>query len=356
MIRRFRLLADDLTGALDSAARFVAEFGPVPIAWHDLPAVPALAIDSVTREADEATAIAAMRRLAPELAGADLAFKKLDSLLRGHVAAEIAACLATGGFDHAVIAPAFPGQGRVTRGGRQIARGVDVGVDLAADLAAHGVAVRLCRPGDAAPAGVSLWDGADRHDLDRVVAAGRAMGGRILWCGSGGLAGALGSRATLPAADLPRPRLAMFGSDHPVARAQMAAAPHRCTLASPDDAAALAATLADGAAVDIALPAGISRHGAAERIAASFAALAHRLPRPGTLIISGGGTLRGLCDALGASHLVVFGEIEPGVPLSRMVGGVWDGLMLVSKSGAFGEADFLCRLLGGHGDAMGVTA
>ena len=38
-----RVLADDLTGALDSAARFVPAAGPVPIFWKPPLALPATA-------------------------------------------------------------------------------------------------------------------------------------------------------------------------------------------------------------------------------------------------------------------------------------------------------------------------
>jgi hypothetical protein len=79
-----RLLADDLTGALDSAARFVPLVGTVPTFWRAPLALPATAaIDGETREICPSALAAAMRALAPLLDGADLAFKKIDSLLRG---------------------------------------------------------------------------------------------------------------------------------------------------------------------------------------------------------------------------------------------------------------------------------
>jgi uncharacterized protein YgbK (DUF1537 family) len=211
------LLADDLTGALDSAARFVPLAGPVRVAWRGT----AAAMDLATREGEEAAAILAHERQGQALRAAGLAFKKLDSLLRGHAAAEIAATLRAGGFDHAVIAPAFPVQGRVTRGGRQVAHGAAVPLDLAAALAGHGVAVRLCRPGEAAPEGASLWDAETDADLAAIVAAGRGLPGRVLWCGTGGLAGALAGGA-VPRPALPGPVLALIGSDHPASAAQLA--------------------------------------------------------------------------------------------------------------------------------------
>jgi uncharacterized protein YgbK (DUF1537 family) len=82
------------------------------------------------------------------------------------------------------------------------------------------------------------------------------------------------------------------------------------------------------------------------RIGDTFAAVLHRVPRPGTLFVTGGETLRDLCHAIGATRLEVDGEIEPGVPTSLLRGGEWDGQRLVSKSGAFGDTGFLARLLG----------
>ena len=55
-------------------------------------------------------------------AGADVSYKKVDSLLRGRTAEEVADCLNSGLFRSAVIAPAFPAQQRITRDGRQLWR------------------------------------------------------------------------------------------------------------------------------------------------------------------------------------------------------------------------------------------
>ena len=78
-----------------------------------------MAVDLATREGAEVEAIGRHAALAPWLAGASLSFKKIDSLLRGHVAAEIGACLANADYERVIVAPAFPFQGRVTRAGRQ---------------------------------------------------------------------------------------------------------------------------------------------------------------------------------------------------------------------------------------------
>jgi D-threonate/D-erythronate kinase len=325
------VMADDLTGALDSAARFVPLVGPVPTVWctTNLPEVAAL--DCGTRDADAATAAATMARLAPVLHDAGIAFKKIDSLLRGHVRLELAACLP--GFDRCILAPAFPFQGRITRNRRQLMRTADGWRDTGVDLTGIDPRVQVC-------------DAVTDADLLAIVAAGHVMPGRTLWCGTAGLAGGLAGFRPVPRPALPRPILALIGSDHPVSAAQLAAAaPHHVRLPVGDHDIVRGLLANGAAAVSLALSPATDREQERLAIAAAFDGLLSQLDRPGTLFVTGGETLRGLCNALGASGLEVDGEIEPGMPTSRLRGGIWDGQRIVSKSGAFGDVTCLARLL-----------
>ncbi|MEO3472001.1 four-carbon acid sugar kinase family protein [Roseomonas sp. CAU 1739] len=344
-----RLLADDLTGALDTAAELTGLCGPVPVGWDgaDHSAGGSLALDSGTREASRAVATARVRALAPALRGADIAFKKIDSLLRGQVAAELATCIESGAWPHVVLAPAFPAQGRITRGGAVLVRQPDgrfsgIAPDLPGLLAAEGL---LARPGDpSAPLqpGLSVFDAAHDADLARIVARGRGTAGPVLWCGSGGLARALAGSTTAGASTALRgPVLGLFGSDQPATARQLAACGDRAIAVAAGDGptAARIARMMDTAGVamvSVALPDGLDRAAAALRIAAVMAGLTRHLPQPGTLIVAGGETLRAICDALGARGLEATGIVAPGVPRSVMRGGAWDGAPIVSKSGAFG--------------------
>lgn len=353
-----RLIADDLTGALDSSAELTGLCGPVPLRWTDGDAAKgSLAIDSGTREASRGAAVARLRALAPELRGADIAFKKIDSLLRGHVAAELAACMAAGGWRHVVLAPAFPAQGRITRDGRVLVRQPDgafagLAPDLMALLAAEGLQPQRGDPSAPLAPGLSVFDAEDEAQLAAIVARGRAAAGPVLWCGSGGLARALAGSATAEASTALRgPVLGLFGSDQAATARQLAAC-RDCALAIEAGDAEAAARVArmmevwGAAMVRVALPNGIERAEAARRIATAMAGLTRRLPPPGTLIAAGGETLRAICDALGARGLDAVGVVEPGVPRSVLCGGAWDGVPVVSKSGAFGGDTLWRDLLG----------
>ena len=142
-----RLIADDLTGALDTAAQFTGRIGPLPVLLDRTMPAPegSYALDLSCRDRDQETAVAAAREAVRHFAGADLAFKKIDSLLRGHWAVELAGIVRSGMFRRIVLAPAFPAQGRVTRGGRQIraqSGGEAVMIkDIAAELQRHGLSL-----------------------------------------------------------------------------------------------------------------------------------------------------------------------------------------------------------------------
>jgi uncharacterized protein YgbK (DUF1537 family) len=350
-----RLLADDLTGALDTAAEFVGITGPLPVFWHSgIPAsVPGTAaIDSGTRERSAGDAAGIVTGLAPLIAGADIAYKKIDSLLRGPTIAELAACMRTGLWDHAVLCPAFPYQGRAMRGGCQYARDASgawtaVTGDLVAALNAAGAVAYHARPGCALQSGIGVFDAETDDDLRRVVASGLAAG-NVLWIGAGGLAQALsGNTVAGNTAPLPGPILGLFGTDHPVTASQLACCdPHWVRLQAVDPML-ITRRLHDPGLVlaSFDLPPNLSRSDATTCIRDGFASLLRELPPPGTLLAAGGESLFAICEALGATHLSVNNRIVPGLPRSILRGGRWDGVTVVSKSGAFGTPALLRDLV-----------
>jgi uncharacterized protein YgbK (DUF1537 family) len=199
MLPTVRQLADDLTGALDTAAELVRLTGPIQVFWHG--AIPSrllsnAAFDSSAREQCPVGAAALATGLARLMYGADIAYKKIDSLLRGPTLAEIAALLRAGPWKHCVLAPAFPYQSRATRGRRQYARDAtggwsDVSGDIIAALRALAVEAFAGNLGEKLPPGVSVFDAETDVDLRAVSETALRAPGTVLWCG-GGLAGGFG--------------------------------------------------------------------------------------------------------------------------------------------------------------------
>ncbi|MGW7600173.1 four-carbon acid sugar kinase family protein [Streptomyces antimycoticus] len=209
-----------------------------------------LDLDSRYRPAAEAAEAVrdALRRSSPdgEADGNDgdtLVLKKIDSLLRGNVAAEIAA-LAEGGAG-VVLAPALPIAGRVVRSGvvhiggvalhegdawraetlpppgsvAQALGGLPIALIPLTTVRASPPALRAALRAAVAAGRVAICDAETDADLDAVVAASLAEGPRMRLVGSGGLAVALGRHLTtaLPATAAPATAQATAVSTAPAA-------------------------------------------------------------------------------------------------------------------------------------------
>jgi len=347
-----RLIADDLTGALDSAAPFAAAaHTPVQVALAGPPAGHG-AFDADTREATRDAARHAAASAASWLAAGRPAFRKLDSLWRGHPAAEIATSLATGFFATAIVAPAFPAQGRLTRDGRLCLSDGSAGLDLAASLAAEGLAPLRAAPGQR-PDSPGMWLCDATTEAHLSMLAGARPPGPVIWVGSGGLARALAGAPGAPPALPAGPLLLLCGSRHAAARTTLASLPAGATRApatateAAQAAAWAIARLAAGKPAALTLEAAGAAPGAVWRHLAEALA---RHPMPPLLAVIGGRSLRGLCEALGVRALAVLGEARPGVPLSRLVGGTWDGVALLSRSGAFDDGGLFHSIA--HGESV----
>ena len=349
---KLRLLADDLTGALDSAAAFAGE---VPVHLDAPPADDAAAVSAVATATRDVAPGDLPALLTPPLAwlhGADIAFKKVDSLLRGNTFAEAAWLARAGGFARTVFAPAFPQQGRLA---------VDGHLWLASS--ARRVGERSMVEYLAGLQAPEPWvpDVRNDDDLQRVAELSLRSDSRDwLWCGSAGLAHALArvhglAAKPAPLRPAPPPLLLVSASHHEVARRQWAllqAALPDAPLAMHGEAEAIEAVLAamrrpcKAALLDRAPADLLSAAEAAALLARQLTAVVASAPRPATLAVVGGDTLRALCRATGARALLAQASPRPGWGRARWVGGCWDGVECHSRSGAFGADDDLLSMVG----------
>ena len=233
-----RLIADDLTGALDSGCAFAKPEATVVIAvpGRALPKSARIAISTESRDMSETDAAAAVSRAVRDLSVADpetLWFKKIDSVMRGHPFAETVAALEAGEFAHCIFAPAYPGMGRITLKMQQYLTNrtpppQPVGPDFrdAFQSLKHGwrVAPPDGRTPDSKATGVITIIEADSQPLlrQRVQSALSAAAGKMLWVGTGGLAAALTPERA--PARFPPVRGVIVGTNHDSTRQQIAAA------------------------------------------------------------------------------------------------------------------------------------
>jgi uncharacterized protein YgbK (DUF1537 family) len=124
---RWFILADDLTGAADTASAFARRRLPATVVWGDAPPDAhqdsiALAYDAGTREFDAERAARRHRDALHRFLRPDMhVYKKIDSTLRGNPAEEIAAMLdvilAQQSDARVVLTTAFPAMQRTVRNG-----------------------------------------------------------------------------------------------------------------------------------------------------------------------------------------------------------------------------------------------
>ena len=130
------IIADDLTGANDTALQFHKKGALTKILLDSecLPkeksGVDVWALSSESRNVPAEVAVSRVERAVNTFAenfSFDYYYKKIDSTLRGHIALETLTMLNILEYDAAIIIPAFPQEGRITVGGYHLAKGIPVG-------------------------------------------------------------------------------------------------------------------------------------------------------------------------------------------------------------------------------------
>jgi D-threonate/D-erythronate kinase len=400
MDRRWLIIADDLTGAADSAIAFAKRRLPAHVGWGEPRAGEwvdecAFAFDADTRRLDPASAARRhqdiLRRLLDPRAQV---FKKIDSTLRGHPAEEIGAMLdvlaASTSRVRAVFTPAFPAGGRITRGGRVFVHGTPLEhtefwvparpvehADIAtlfesAGLHAHRVALETVR-GDPARlraalepgrggADVCVCDAETEQDLDRIVEAG-LEDPATFFAGSAGLAHSIASHASRAAgrrtgpvaqATSNRGALLLVGSQASPSRAalaRLASLPGIHHVSVSADGADFGATLPaleraieDGVdvVIDIAPPINGPLVASPQIVDALARRIAPLAARTSGLMATGGDSAAALLTHCGVRGIRLIDELEPGISLGITLGALT--LPVITKSGGFGDEGSLQRI------------
>jgi uncharacterized protein YgbK (DUF1537 family) len=386
---RVVIVADDLTGAADTGVQF-RRAGISARVWleaHPPEDHGATVYDVDSRALGSAEAAARLMALCPILgdAAAGPLYKKVDSTVRGNVGAESEALLRALGRRVAMIAPAFPANGRTTRGGVQHVDGVPVHRTAAASDPAHpmrhpsieaalrsqtGLPITLLPldvvrrgPDEIAAAlasmdlGLAVADAEQDADLAAIAAAVARLGSSCLPVGSAGLAAHLPAAwhlVTTAAEDSParpfgRMTAALFvcGSLNPrtLEQAEQLA---ELLGAAPVDALAEDAAAQAAARLRAGQPVVLSSAGArsltAAQVAAAIGATFREVvaqARPEALLLTGGDTARAALGAVGAHGVELEAELLPGLPIGRLRGGTLEGTPVITKAGGFGPPDAL---------------
>jgi uncharacterized protein YgbK (DUF1537 family) len=404
------ILADDLTGACDAAVPFAARGVATVVVLEPLRAdaggpdeATVRGLDADTRRLGSrpaATRTAAIARL-ERSRGTTSLYKKIDSTLRGHVGAELGACLRAWEAPLAVLCPAFPAMGRWVQDGRlhvdgrgdvgavadlvRFPRGTRIAA-LSLDVLERGVRnVALVLEGLARTgARVVVADANAPPHLTVLAEAAARLNPPPLLVGSAGLARALaesgvggrgpGVRGRGGSPDLwppsSTPWLVVAGSQTEATALQVAELERAGACIVPIDAdgskagrrrtemagARAARLLADGVTPVLRLvvgaaqgePSGELGPRAEDRAARALGhgcRAAVERACPAGLFLTGGLTARACLLALGANGLRLESEPLPGIARGRAIAGAWDGRAVITKAGGFGAPDALRRLV-----------
>jgi len=385
------IVADDLTGACDSAAAFLASgrrvrvlLEPSPFRSgsrsgieHRLQAQGPPEVLAFTTETRDGSSAQAGQRVAHCIATLDpissnaLLFKKVDSAARGHFGVEVGAALRCSGAALALVAPAFPEAGRTVESGilkirdcsgqdaaiplrslfldqnvsdlhvsDQLVSDLHVSDQLLSDQHAHRIGLLPASSEQHLERGIAtalangtrilLCDSTSQQDLERLAAAALRVPQPLLWVGSAGLAHALA--ATLPVS---------FPRATPPGPAPETRRRHGRTLlfvGTPHPVTTLQVSHLEQN------PAAIGRtiHRIQSDTTPEQDVVAAFLAAPvSALILTGGDTASFVLRSLGATGISLAGELARGIPWGFVEGGVAAGCVVVTKSGGFGRHDAL---------------
>ncbi len=316
-------LADDLTGALEVGALFAATGATARVGIDYAPAATVTVVDLESRHLDHSAAARIVHRFANALkqTAEPFIFLKVDSTMRGPIAASLAALSSTWPEREIFFTPAYPKLGRTVVNGHLLVDGVPL----------NGTAFRHDPTHPARTSHIAgmlgdfrVFDAESDDDLARIARAAVASASRTIIAGSGGLAREVAallpiSRATpqkLPSVQSP---IVVSGSMHAISAEQLR---HAGTW-------------------PVIECSGFSN--GPEALESLTQSALERIDTADTMIVFGGDTARSLMNALGVHEIELIGEALPGVPVSRIIHG-GRPLTLITKAGGFGKPDLLPQL------------
>jgi len=391
------IVADDLTGAADCAVQFRQAGFSAVVLTAPASARPSrfqvVSLSLHTRDASWAQVLRVWERHTPAIlqhAEHALVYQKIDSTLRGHPALEVRLLRHLLDAPAAVIAPAFPKQGRQTIDGVHQVQGIPLAeTEFGRAQARPVTSSRLLEIFQGPREGSSVhlpwfvleqgaghvaeWlkerlrqscqlitaDAAHEDHLDTLTRAVFSLKQKVLLVGSAGWAERLAlayRETTAPPPPMPG-TLGVVGSLNRVATQQVRVAsaagatvvPLTVAAANPatdvhaDAMSLLSQTLAAGRhAVIWTAPSGrdVGTRLEGHRILRALGVLVHAVlssAEVSGLVIVGGETTRTVLRALHASGITLTGQVAAGVPHGRILDGAFAGLAVATKAGGFGE-------------------
>jgi uncharacterized protein YgbK (DUF1537 family) len=369
------LIADDLTGACDAGVQFACKGLQARVILRfadDIHEGEVLVFTTNSRRDLPAAAAKRIENLIAVLPKNDatLYFKKIDSTLRGNVFVECESMMHGLGCQYAIIAPAYPTNGRVLEkgvlkyrdGGREVSCSV---LDLLQEQGMQSLThietgkfqteeafERELYGQRANGARYVLCDAISNGELDLIAHVLHASTERPLWIGSAGLAeeaavilaarsGPKEDRATEGYfKNEVRPVLLCVGSDHPATLSQIAALQRATQVVSFKTDSNCFERLHETVRGRKNVLLSVDTNKVDRRV---LYKIFEHLMQTGiaAIVMTGGDTAALVCEVAGTHAILLRNEVAPGIPWGYLCGGLFDGLPAITKSGGFGSQSSL---------------
>lgn len=394
---RYLILADDFTGANDTGVQLKRKGKPTYVTFQkdgENSQGGSLVVDTESRNCSEVVAYTLIKEMLGriDLASYDLVMKKIDSTLRGNIAQEVKAVDALYCSELVLVLPALPDLGRTTVGGRQHLYGLpiletehahdpikpvteDNLVSLLAgvyDEPVSSVSLGQIRSGsfDFFRSRIVVCDAETNEDMLIILRKVTSLQKKVLYVGTAALAEHL-----CELEDPAKPSLGLIASLNSVSAEQVRHAqkagvssvilPIPELLAGKDkldhyiekavqllnegrDLMVVSSGVLDSASYEASLnkteSSGLSNEEVFRQTRSLMSevgkALIDRVGLSG-VVVTGGDTAIGLMEILSVEMSEIITEVSLGIPLTRLVGGPHDGMMVITKAGGFGKSDAL---------------
>ena len=396
---RYLIIADDFTGANDTGVQLRRRGLPTSVifAGKKLPEGDCVVIDTESRGVSGEEAAEAVRLACAEVSFDDYKYviKKVDSTLRGNIAAEVAALDAAYKPELVVFAPALPALGRTTVGGVHCLKGVPLTeTELAKDpknpvkedniarlLAAEYTEKVAYVPLEEVRGEIDLsegrifaFDSVSDSDMRRVISAARATGKRVLWIGTAAMADNIMEleRKTAPVFSVVASVSDVTGGQVRAAeaagvksvvvpfheilsgekgQAEYVSAAVESLNAGFDTMLVSSSTLSRSeldAAKAEGVRQGMSLPEVSDYVRFTMGEMAAQVLSEcavSGVFVTGGDRALGPRECLGADGSEILSEVSVGIPMMRLIGGKAAGVKMVTKAGAFGTPDAINNAL-----------
>lgn len=393
-MNRYLIIADDFTGANDTGVQLARRGIPtsVTLKHEGIHAdSTSYVLDTESRGMSKEKAYSHVKNHVSHIDFSSFRYiiKKVDSTLRGNISMEIKAIDEIYKSELIIFMPALPDLGRTTVDGvhrlhntpiteTELAKDpvkpvktdrLDALLSEAYEETVTHIGLETIRRGAISfdKGRIFTFDAETNEDMGAVVCAALSLNKRTLWVGSAAIADSL-----LEQEMKVYPAMALIASVSEVSRKQVKYAEKNGTslisipiynmlenydassyveealklLSSGKDVILLSSATYDRDELERTVKAGELRGMKREEVSEVTQMIMGEMTKKilekvkvSGLFLAGGDTAIGFFDRTGAHGSVITGEMSTGIPMMKLSGGMFDGLKVITKAGAFGNED-----------------